>query len=322
MNNLIVNSVKKFLEVNSFNNDIYEYLTFYDQLRDLKEVKLIYEELQKWFQKTFDVKSLKITIYSESEHVKEIAFQNSPDETYENTSLIKQYKVNMNANLIITFNLVCDNEKHFEELSKKDGIINTLFYMVAPFISSVSYQELVKELTFKDSLTNVYNRKFLVEHLNKLLPLAKREKKNISFLMVGIDHFKAVIDEFDYDIGDKVLVSLSQILQKNVRESDLIVRLESDEFLIALIGLTKQEDSLLVAQKLIDAFATCEVKVSDEGHVLKKTICVGVTHYDNETNSVDVILKNADISLYEARNLGRSKIKEFFPDCVECVDLF
>jgi diguanylate cyclase (GGDEF)-like protein len=131
-----------------------------------------------------------------------------------------------------------------------------------------------------------------------------------------------VVDEFDYDIGDKVLVKLAEVLQKNIRESDLVVRLESDEFLVALVGLTNQEDSLLVAQKLIDAFATSEVQVSQQGHVLKKTICVGVTHHDNEVKSVDEILKNADISLYEARNLGRSKIKEFFPDKVECVDLF
>jgi len=322
MNNLIVNNIKKFLEVNSFNNDIYAYLKFYDELRELKEVKLIYEKLQKWVEETFNIKSLKITIYSESEHVKEIAYQNSPDEVYENSSLIKQYKVSMNANLTITFSLVCSDEKQLQELSNKDGILNTLFYMVAPFISSVSYQELVKELTFKDSLTSVYNRKFLVEHLNKLLPLAKRENKNISFLMVGIDHFKAVIDEFDYDIGDRVLINLAEILQKNVRESDLVVRLDSDEFLIALVGITKQEDAMYVAQKLIDAFAACEVQVSQEGQVLKKTICVGVTHRDEETKTVDDILRNADISLYEARNLGRSKIKEFFPNSVDCVDLF
>ena len=322
MNNLIVNNIKKFLEVNSFNNDIYAYLKFYDELRELKEVKLIYEKLQKWVEETFNIKSLKITIYSESEHVKEIAYQNSPDEVYENSSLIKQYKVSMNANLTITFSLVCTDEKQLQELSNKDGLLNTLFYMIAPFISSVSYQELVKELTFKDSLTSVYNRKFLVEHLNKLLPLAKRENKNISFLMVGIDHFKAVIDEFDYDIGDRVLINLAEILQKNVRESDLVVRLDSDEFLIALVGITKQEDAMYVAQKLIDAFAACEVQVSQEGHVLKKTICVGVTHRDEETKTVDDILRNADISLYEARNLGRSKIKEFFPNNVDCVDLF
>lgn len=322
MNNLIVNSIKKFLEVSSLTNDIYTYLNFYDELRELKEVKLIYNELQKWFEKTFDIKSLKITIYSTTDHSKEIVFQNSPDEVYKCVALCKHYKIDMNPNLIITFCLVCDDKTQLESLTKKDEYINTLFYMVSPLISSVSYQELVKELTFKDPLTNVYNRKFLVEHLNKLLPLAKRENRNISFLMVGIDHFKAVIDEFDYDIGDKVLVNLATILQNNVRESDLVVRLEADEFLVALIGVTNQKDAKFVAQKLINTFAQSEVKVTEDGQVLKKTICIGITHYDYETKTVDAILKNADISLYEARNLGRGQIKEYFPESEICVELF
>ena len=322
MNNLIVNSVKKFLEVNSFDNDIYEYLNFYDELRELKEVNLIYKELQKWLEKVFDIKSLKISIYSQIEHEKEIVFQNSTNKVYENSSFCKEYKVDMNTNLIISFCLVCNDEKHFENITKKDTHLNTFFYMIAPFITTISYQELVKELTFKDSLTNSYNRKFLNEHLNKILPLAKRENKNISFLMVGIDHFKAVIDEFDYDIGDKVLIELSNVLKNNIRESDLLVRLDSDEFLITLVGITNQEDAKLVAQKLIDTFANTEVEVSEQGHVLKKTICVGITHYDYEVKSVEEILKNADISLYDAKNLGRGKINEYIPSSVECVDLF
>lgn len=322
MDNLIANSLKKFFEVNSVNNEILEYLKFYDELRDLKEVKVIYEKLQKWIEKTFDTKPLKITIYSESEHEKEIVFQNEDDSFYENVDLVKGYKVDINSDLIIHFSIVCKDKEHFETISSKENYLNTLFYMIAPFIATVSYQELVKELTFKDALTCVYNRKFLNEHLKKLLPLAKRENKNVSFLMVGIDHFKAVIDEFDYDIGDKLLISLSEILQKNIRESDLIVRLDSDEFLITLVGVTNKEDSLLVAQKLIDSFANSSIKVSDEGHLLKKTICVGVTHFDYDSNSVDDILKNADISLYEAKNLGRGKIKEYSPSEVECVDLF
>ncbi len=322
MNNLIVSGIKRFLEANSFNQNIYEYLDFYDRLRDIKEVKLIYEELQKWLEKTFYVKSLKIVIDSLDEKDKEIAFQNSSDEVYENNSMLKKYKIFMNKSLAINFYLVCENKKHLKEITSNDEILNAFFYMVAPFITSISYQELVQKLTFKDPLTSVYNRKFLIEHLNKLLPLAKRENKNISFLMIGIDHFKAVIDEFDYDIGDKVLISLSEILRNNIRESDIVVRLEADEFLVTLVGLTSQSDAKLVAQKLVDVFAKSEVKVSPSGYTLKKTICVGITHYDNQTNSVDYILRNADISLYEAKNLGRSKIKEFFPDNVECVDLF
>lgn len=88
MNNLIVSGIKRFLEANCFNQNIYEYLDFYDKLRDIKEVKLIYEELQIWLEKTFYVKSLKIVIDSLDEKDKEIAFQNSSDEVYENSSMI------------------------------------------------------------------------------------------------------------------------------------------------------------------------------------------------------------------------------------------
>lgn len=321
MSNLIVKSIKKFLETSSLTNDIYTYLNFYDELRELREVQLIYSELQKWFAKTLGVKSLRITIYSSADNSKEIAFQNSPDEVYNNTALSKVYEIDMNPNLVISFCLVSDNETQYEEVVKKDEYLNTLFYMVSPLITSVSYQELVKELTFKDSLTNAYNRKFLIEHLNKLLPLAKRENRNVSFLMVGIDHFKAVIDEFDYGIGDKVLINLANILQKNVRESDLVARLEADEFLIALVGITHQKDAMFVANKLINAFAQSEVDVTNN-QVLKKTICIGVTHFDYDIKTVDAILKNADISLYEARNLGRGQIKEYYPESETCVELF
>lgn len=322
MDNLIANSLKKFFEINSVNNEILEYLKFYDELRDLREVRHIYEKVQNWIENRFDTKALKITIYSQSEHEKEIVYQNEKDEVYTKFDLSKNYQVDINSNLAINFCIVCNDKEHYETISSKDNYLNTLFYMIAPFIATVSYQELVKELTFKDSLTCVYNRKFLNEHLKKLLPLAKRENKNLSFLMVGIDHFKAVIDEFDYDIGDKLLVSLADILQKNIRESDLIVRLDSDEFLITLVGTTNKKDALIVAQKLIDSFADSSIIVSEQGHILKKTICVGVTHFENDLKSIDDILKNADISLYEAKNLGRGRINEYIPSDVDCVDLF
>lgn len=321
MSNLIVNSIKNFLETSRLTNDIYTYLNFYDELRELKEVQLIYRELQKWFEKTLGIKSLQITIHSTTDDSEEIVFQNAENNVYSNMILSKNYAIDMNPNLIITFCLVCDSEAQLQDIIKKDEYLSTLFYMVSPLITSVSYQELVKELTFKDPLTNAYNRKFLIEHLTKLLPLAKRESRNISFLMVGIDHFKAVIDEFDYNIGDKVLVNLANILQSNVRESDLVVRLEADEFLIVLVGITNHGDAMFVANKLVSAFSKSEVQVIND-QILKKTICVGITHFDYETKTVDAILKNADISLYEARNLGRGQIKEYIPESETCVELF
>lgn len=321
MSDLIRSSIKKILEDNCLKNDFYSYFKFYERLRGLSNVQAIYKELQQWLEITYDIKHLKITIRALLDKTEEIAYQNGDDAVY-NEALSSTYDVDMNSNISISFTLMANDEKHHKELVSKERYISTLFYMIAPLISTVSYQALVKDLSLKDTLTNAYNRKFLIEHLSKVLPLAKRESKNVAFLMVGIDHYKAVIDEFDYSIGDKVIINLANVLQENVRESDLVVRLESDEFFIVLYGITEQKDAEYVAQKLIDSFAQSEVVVNEEGQVLKKTICVGITQYDHDIESSNEILKNADISLYEAKNLGRGRFLTYKPEQENTVELF
>lgn len=322
MSDIIRKSIKKILEDNCLKNDFYSYFKFYEQLRELKDVQAIYEELQKWLEKTYEIKYLKVSIFCSIDNSQEIAFQNGDNEIYTDTELLSSVSVDMSANISITFILKANDAKHLKEIEDKNKYINTLFYMIAPLISTASYQDLIKDLSIKDSLTDAYNRKFLVEHLAKILPLAKRESKNVAFLMIGIDHYKAVIDEFDYTIGDKVIINLANVLKQNVRESDLVVRLESDEFLVVLYGITDQNDAELVAQKFIDNFAQSEVVVNELGHVLKKTICVGITQYDQDINSANDILKNADISLYEAKNLGRGKFLSYKSEQEDCVELF
>lgn len=321
MSDLIRNSIKKILEDNCLKNDFYSYFKFYERLRGLTDVQAIYKELQQWLEITYEIRHLKITIHALIDKTQEIAYQNGDDEVY-NEALSTSYDVDMNTNISISFTLMANDEKHLKELIAKDKYISTLFYMIAPLISTVSYQALVKDLSLKDTLTNAYNRKFLIEHLSKVLPLAKRESKNVAFLMVGIDHYKAVIDEFDYTIGDKVIINLANILQENVRESDLVVRLNCDEFIVVLYGITEQKDAEYVAQKLIDSFAESEVVVNAEGHILKKTICVGITQYDEDIESSNDILKNADISLYEAKNLGRGRFLSYKAEQEDCVELF
>lgn len=322
MSDIIRKSIKKILADNCMKNDFYSYFKFYEELRELRDVQSIYIELQKWIEATYKIKYLKISIFCSIDDSQEIAFQNGKNEEYENEALLSTFTVDMTASISITFSLKANNEAHFKDLTNKEKYINTLFYMISPLISTVSYQELVKDLSIKDTLTDAYNRKFLVEHLAKILPLAKRESKNVAFLMIGIDHYKAVIDEFDYTIGDKVIINLANVLKQSVRESDLVVRLECDEFLVVLYGITDQSDAEYVAQKFIDSFAQSEVVVNELGHVLKKTICVGITQYDQDINSANDILKNADISLYEAKNLGRSKFLSYKPEQEDCVELF
>lgn len=323
MNSLISNSLQKFLKNERYKDEVESFFNFYDELRFENNVSIIYKKINNWIFKTFEIKNFRIDIISIENQEKEKAFlsDDSIDFSIPN-ELLKEYKIEMNSKLIVAFSFICKDKKQYIELNEKDEYLKSLFYMITPLISLLSYDEMLKDLTLRDVVTNTYNRKFLTEHFNKLLPLARREKKNISFLMVGIDHFKAVIDEFDYEIGDKLLLSLANILKENIRESDVVIKMNSDQFLVTLVGITNQEDAILVAQKLVDLFAKSELVINEIGSVLKKTICIGVTHYDFETVSIENIIRVADISLYEARNVGRGVVKEYNPNIDVGVDLF
>ncbi len=164
-----------------------------------------------------------------------------------------------------------------------------------------------------DSVTNVFNRHYLVENLNKQILLSGKEYKQIYFLMVGIDHFKAVIDEFDYDIGDRVLVELAKVIHANISEFDMVARLTGDEFLISVLSSSNEHDIINIANKIIEDFSKVEIKVSlIPEQVLKKTACIGYDVYTySDEKSIDTTIKNADIALYEAKNKGRSQVFNF-----------
>lgn len=320
MKNNMIELIKKSALNNDF-TDLNNIYTLYEQLQFSTSIKQMAQDIYVWLNNTFKIDNVNFSLFDIEKNTKETIFIQG-EEFFLDDNLSFFFIINTHTNLNAIVSFSATSKVHFEIIEEKYDIIQASFFQISPIIQSGILKKNYIESSSIDSVTNVYNRKYFIKNLNKQLSLAGNKQNKITFLMIGIDHFKAVIDEFDYDIGDKVLINLAEILQKNVRESDLVVRLEADEFLIALVGITKQEDATIVAQKLIDAFAVKEVQVSESGYILKKTICVGITHRNDETKTVDDILRNADISLYEAKNLGRSKIKEFFPDKVDCVDLF
>ena len=102
-----------------------------------------------------------------------------------------------------------------------------------------------------------------------------------------------------------------------------MVRLDADEFLVALPNIINEENAIMVANKLIEKFSETQVVVNKgTGQTLKKTICIGVSIYPDDSADEDEILKNADISLYEARNLGRSSTFKYSKEDTSTIDLF
>ena len=116
---------------------------------------------------------------------------------------------------------------------------------------------------------------------------------------------------------------MANVLKNGVRESDLVIRISNDSFLIILQNICEDENAILVADKLIDIYKDEKVVVNDEtGQTLMKTICIGISIYPKDGLDLDTIIKKADIAIREAKNKGRSKSFLFSEEETNQIELF
>lgn len=229
--------------------------------------------------------------------------------------------VEISQNRYLIINFVCDTKIQLEELKDKISFVKSYINEATPSIEVKILMNALQESAFEDGLTGLYNRRFLDEHTKKLVPQTKRENLNIGVLLLDMDHFKAVNDEYGHDIGDKVLKELARILNETVRESDLIIRYGGEEFIVLLVGVNSEEDALNVAKKIAKKVRENEIDVY-AGNKLKKTVSIGLSMFPQDSNSLEGVIKNADIALYEAKNSGRDKVVKFHESQITSVDLF
>ena len=158
----------------------------------------------------------------------------------------------------------------------------------------------LKQLAVHDQLTKAFNRNKLKELVDpKTNVLTRYVNTNVSFLLIDIDFFKKVNDQFGHESGDKVLMWLADILRSAVRETDLVIRWGGEEFLIIMSGCTI-ENATRIAENIRE-----KVENSDNG-VCKSTISIGVSEYKG--GEYNAAVKNADDALYQAKNSGRNKV--------------
>lgn len=159
-----------------------------------------------------------------------------------------------------------------------------------------------EKLANTDSLTGVYNRRFLKDFSNKYMKIVKREKTELSMMLIDIDNFKIKNDTYGHKVGDLVIKKLISSIQDILRDNDLIVRYGGDEFIV-LLPNTNITNTRKVAQKLIFHINEINLLASTE---LFFTITVGVAEYENKDFSVEEIIIRADIALYKAKENGKN----------------
>ena len=164
----------------------------------------------------------------------------------------------------------------------------------------------LQRLAALDPLTGVYNRRFGLGRLREEFDRAVRMTSPLGVLMYDIDHFKQVNDTYGHLVGDRVLVSVSNIARTILREGDILVRYGGEEFL-AVLPAASSEDLRLVGERLRRAIE--ESSVSDGTQTIRVTISLGAASYPtHNVERDDRLVGLADAALYEAKESGRNQL--------------
>ncbi|MCW5720566.1 MAG: PleD family two-component system response regulator [Devosia sp.] len=161
-------------------------------------------------------------------------------------------------------------------------------------------------LAVTDELTGLYNRRYFDRHLNVMLGKAQAQERDMALMILDIDHFKAVNDNYGHDIGDAVLREFSARLKRNVRGVDLACRFGGEEFVV-LMPDTDVSNAEMVAERVRQAIAERPFEVG-LGRPLSVTVSVGVSLNESAADTPETLIKRADVALYRAKREGRNRV--------------
>ena len=174
-------------------------------------------------------------------------------------------------------------------------------------------QALMLQLTHTaehDALTGLPNRLLLNDRVDQAIAMAGRHGKKVAALFLDLDRFKYVNDALGHPIGDGLLQSVAKQLVECVRGSDTVCRLGGDEFVALLSELDHSEDAAITARRMLKAVATVH-SVGD--HALDVSASIGVSVYPDDGGDAVTLIKNADIAMYQAKEMGRNNYQFFKP---------
>ncbi len=197
------------------------------------------------------------------------------------------------------------NESYVEELQTMNAKIETVNQ---DFITRhLEFQEIQKQLQLfasNDSLTGLFNRRYILERIEEKLPEIKRHQLDCCFVMIDIDYFKNINDQYGHLVGDEILRSVSQLLKKGVRQGDIVSRYGGEEFLI-LLPMTDLSSAEILVERL--RFAIEVQQCSIQGHDVSVTASFGIAQHELQDDA-DKTISRADKALYQAKTKGRNCI--------------
>jgi len=159
-----------------------------------------------------------------------------------------------------------------------------------------------------DALTGIPNRQFFNDQLSRATARARRDGRKVGLLFLDLHDFKIVNDTLGHDAGDRLLQDVADRIRRSVRTGDVVARLGGDEFAVLMEGL--------VTPREVEAIATGLLEIVSQpyhiaGRQLSVTTSIGITMYPNDNSETQMLLKNADIAMYQAKDHGRNNFQFF-----------
>jgi diguanylate cyclase (GGDEF)-like protein/PAS domain S-box-containing protein len=180
----------------------------------------------------------------------------------------------------------------------------------------------INQLAFYDPLTLLPNRRLLVEQLRKALSASARDHRGGALLFIDLDNFKMFNDTLGHDRGDQLLAQVALRLRTAVREADTVARLGGDEFVVMLEHLLPRPaeaaiEAEQIGKKILAALARPYV-VAGQEHCT--TASIGIALFNDGAQGVDGLLKQADLAMYQAKDMGRNTVRNFDGSMQTAVD--
>ena len=196
-----------------------------------------------------------------------------------------------------------------------DGIVTNYVATLTDITLRKEAEERIQDLAFYDPLTHLPNRRLLLDRLSHAMASSARNNRDGALLFLDLDHFKSLNDTLGHDMGDLLLQQVAERLISCVREGDTVARLGGDEFVVLLedlseLSLEAAAQTETIGEKIV---AVLNQPYQLGSHEHQTTSSIGVALFSDHNQSLEDLLKHADIAMYQAKKLGRNRLSFFDP---------
>jgi diguanylate cyclase (GGDEF)-like protein len=198
--------------------------------------------------------------------------------------------------------LFLDNEKYQTFTKERIRFFEVISKHIGLMLSNAVYLEELFVKSRYDGLTGLYNRETFELLYTKLYDSCRYEDKKFSILMLDIDDFKEINDQFGHQVGDSILREVADSIMNSVRKEDIVARYGGEEIIIALKD-SDEEEAKVIAERIRGAVECIEVKNS------KVTVSIGISTFRKDSHDKTKLISIADSCLYEAKRAGKNYVK-------------